>query len=297
MDASDLRIFEAVARLGSMSKAALELNTVQSNVTARIRGLEQELGVELLYRNHRGVRPTPSGDRLLPYCSQVSRLLDDAKRATLDTGTPSGPLTVGTLETTAAIRLSPLLTRFAQKFPDVDLVLRTAPSAQLVAQVLDRELDGAFVAGPANHPELDQQLCFDEELVLFGAPNQSLTACLNNRDLKIIVPHRGCAYRLRLEDILARRGIVGYRILEFGTMEAIFSCVSAGIGITLLPRQMANAVWDESKVSAHDLTTEESRISTYFVRRKDTFASSAERALVTEALALWQSNANQTAAE
>ncbi len=81
MDAGDLRVFEAVARLGGMNRAASELNTVQSNVTARIRQLEEQLGAALFQRHSRGVVLTPAGRRLLPYAAQVGRLLEDARRA------------------------------------------------------------------------------------------------------------------------------------------------------------------------------------------------------------------------
>ncbi len=66
MDVTDLKTFEAVARLGGMNRAAAELHTVQSNVTARIRALEQELGSPLFQRHSRGVALTPAGRRLLP---------------------------------------------------------------------------------------------------------------------------------------------------------------------------------------------------------------------------------------
>src|SRR5690606_34382871 len=99
MDAADLKVFEAVVRLGSMSRASEELHTVQSNVTTRIGALEQDLGVKLLIRTNRGVIPTAAGKRLLPYTASVARLLADARQAVLDNGTPAGPLTVGTLET------------------------------------------------------------------------------------------------------------------------------------------------------------------------------------------------------
>ena len=125
MDAADLRIFEAVARLGSMSHAATELNTVQSNVTARIRALEADLGVKLFARHSRGTVLTDAGHRLLPYARQMTELLADARRAAQYDGTPRGPLVVGSLETTLAVRLSPLLARFAAAHPAVDLVLRT----------------------------------------------------------------------------------------------------------------------------------------------------------------------------
>src|SRR3954454_22362350 len=101
MDADDLRVFEAVARLGSMNRAAAELNTVQSNVTGRIRALEAELGVPLFHRHARGVSPTAAAQRLLPYAGRVRRLLADARAAVQDDGTPAGPIVVGSLETTA----------------------------------------------------------------------------------------------------------------------------------------------------------------------------------------------------
>src|SRR6202167_5012787 len=102
MDAADLRMFQSVASTGSMSKAALELNTVQSNVTARIKSLEDELGFVLFERTHRGVTLTAAGERLLPFAARAASLLDDAKRAVADQGTPSGILTIGSLDHTGA---------------------------------------------------------------------------------------------------------------------------------------------------------------------------------------------------
>ena len=95
MESSDLRFFEAVARLGVMTRAAAELYTVQSNVTARIRALEQNLGASLFDRHSSGVTLTDAGRRLLPYARRVSLLLDEAARAVSDDGTPQGTLTIG----------------------------------------------------------------------------------------------------------------------------------------------------------------------------------------------------------
>src|SRR5437763_13207106 len=79
MDAGDLRVFEAVARLGSMNRAAAELNTVQSNVTARIRLLEDELKTRLFDRRSRGVSLTQAGGRLFPYAGRVAQMLKEAR--------------------------------------------------------------------------------------------------------------------------------------------------------------------------------------------------------------------------
>lgn len=276
MDAGDLRVFEAVARLGGMSRAAAELNTVQSNVTARVRALENEVGTPLFQRHARGVTPTAAGRRLLPYASRVRGLLDDARRAARDDGTPSGPLVVGSLETTAAMRLSPLLSAYATTHPGVDLTLRTGTTCELVGHVLEHRLEGAFVCGPVQHPELQTEVVFREELVALTAPGvPDLDTLARKGEVRVVVLRAGCSYRLRLEAMLARRGVVGPRLLEFGTLDAILACVSAGLGVTLLPLALAEGAWREGRVGVHSLPSEEAWVETVFVRRRDAYTSSA----------------------
>jgi len=286
MDAADLRVFEAVARLGSMSRAATELNTVQSNVTARIRQLEDELGAALFHRSSRGVVLTDAGRRLLPYAAEAGRVLADARRAVADNGSPSGPLVIGSLETTAALRLSPVLADYIARYPEVDLALRTGTTDEMVAEVLAHRLDGAFVCGPVEHPELVEETIFREELALLTAPGAGgLEALLAGQAAKIVVLRLGCSYRQRLEDILARRGIVGLRRLEFGTIEAIIACVAAGLGVTLLPRSLIGTVWRDGRVAVHPLPESEARVDTVFVRRRDGFTSTALAAFLDRARA------------
>jgi DNA-binding transcriptional LysR family regulator len=288
MDASDLRIFEAVARLGSMSLAGAELNTVQSNVTARIRALEDEIGRPLFERHNRGVSLTAAGRRLLPYSASVSRLLEDARRAAIDDGVPKGMLTVGSLETTAALRLSPILTEYASRYPNVDLVLRTGTSCELVEQVLEHKLEGAFVCGPVDHPDLHEEAVFEEELVILTSPQiTSLDSLLSRNDLKIIVLRTGCSYRQRLEAVLAARGIVGLRQLEFGTLESIYNCVSAGIGLTLLPKSLVGSVWKDQRIAVHKIDPQDAIVETTFIRRSEAYVSSALQAFLAAARLKW----------
>jgi len=276
MDAGDLRVFEAVARLGGMSRAAAELNTVQSNVTARVRQLEDELGIALFERHSRGVSLTAAGRRLLPYAARAQGLLADARRATLDDGRPKGQLTVGSLETTAALRLSPVLSAYAAAFPEVDLVLATGTSCELIEGVLGHRLEGAFVCGPVDHPELEEQVAFREQLVVVSSPSvRSLQQLRAQQALKIVVLRAGCSYRQRLESILATRGIVGVRLLEFGTLDSILACVGAGIGVTLLPRVVVAAAARDGRVALHVLPSAEAEVDTVFIRRRDAFVSSA----------------------
>jgi DNA-binding transcriptional LysR family regulator len=282
MDATDLKVFEAVARLGGMSRAAAELNTVQSNVTQRIRALEGEVGLALFHRHSRGVTLSDAGRRLLPHALAVVRALDDALRAARDEGTPQGPLVIGSLETVVALHLS----SFAAVHPAVDLGLRTGTSAELVEEVLQRRLEGAFVCGPVSHPELDQETLFDEELVILTATGlKDWEAEARRGALKIVVLRVGCSYRQRLEDVLAKRGIVGLRRLEFGTLEAIYGSVAAGIGLTLLPKRLIGSVWRDGRVAMHRIPAGEAQVETVFIRRRDGFLSSALAAFLDSARA------------
>ena len=132
------------------------------------------------------------------------------------------------------------------------------------------------MVGPVDHPELAEETLFREELAIMTSPEvKSLDGALASNALKIVVLRIGCSYRQRLEELLMRRGIVGLRTLEFGTIEAIFGCVAAGLGITLLPKGLLGPVWQDGRVHVHLLPPEEAKVETVFVRRRDGHVSSA----------------------
>lgn len=284
VDAADLRVFEAVARCGVMSRAAKELNTVQSNVTARVRALEESLGCRLFERRASGVSLTQEGRRLLPYARRIPRLLRDAARAVLDDGVPRGRLVIGSLETTAALRLAPLLAAYVSAWPEVDLTLRAGTTCELIDAVREGGVDGAFVCGPVADPELDSRPMFREELALVGASTvDSIEAIVGGGDVRIVVLRAGCSYRQRLEALLARLGVPAPRLLEFGTLEAIFACAGAGLGITMLPRALVEKAGAGTSLAVLTPPAGEAIVDTVFVRRRDAFATSALRAFLERA--------------
>jgi LysR family transcriptional regulator, cell division regulator len=259
----------------------LELHTVQSNVTARIRLLEEELGAPLFHRHHRGVELTAAGRRLLPFSRQMARLLDDARSAVKDDGVPRGPLILGTLETTAALRMPTVLASFALAYPQVDLVVRTGTTASLIDDVLQYRLDGAFVAGPVHHEDLSAEAIFREEMVLVTARHiRSIAELAQSGNVKTIVFRLGCSYRTRLDIVLARHGMQASTPLEFGSLDAMLGCVAAGVGVTLLPKGVVATAWREGRVAVHDVAPEDARVDTLFVRRQDVYASTALNAFL-----------------
>lgn len=284
MQFSDLSTFSAVARCGGITRAATELGTVQSNVTNRIKALEAEVGAPLFERHSRGMTLTGAGRRLLPYVTRLAALSREAMDATRDDGVAKGTLAIGSMETTAAVRLPTLLARFHRAFPAVQLTLRTGPTAALVAAVLDGSLDGAFVAGPIDHPDLTIASAFKEELVLVTARRWTSLAALRKGTPEVgptaLVFRTGCSYRQRLEQILAEFGWPCAARLEFGTLDGIIGCVAANVGITLLPRSVVKRNGLNSGVRAHTINSLHNRVETLFVRRRARHADTALRSFV-----------------
>lgn len=278
MDLNGLAVFSAVAKAGGITKAARILNTVQSNVTARVRQLEEELGVALFERHSRGVSLTKAGARLLDYSQKIAHLVDDARRAVTDDLTLESTLALGSTETTGAIHLNPALMEFTRDYPNVDLVLKTAPSKDLIESVLSGSLEGAFVAGPITHPELTGEEILIEELVLVAAPGvkkgQVFGSDQRNRP-KAVVFRSGCSYRERLESLMINHGISSPRTLELGTLDGIIDCVAAGLGISFLPRAAVAEVARTRRISIHSVAASDARVSIVVVKRRDAYQSHA----------------------
>jgi DNA-binding transcriptional LysR family regulator len=279
MELSDLVTFSTVARLGGITRAADELNTVQSNVTQRVKALEAEIGTALFERHSRGMTLTGAGRRLLPYAQRMAALSREAVLAARDDGEPKGPLSIGSMETTAAVRLPKLLAAFHRRYPAVRLTLRTAPTADLVAAVLDGTLDGAFVAGPIEHAELTSTTAFQEELVLVTARRWSSLAALRagtpESGPTALVFRTGCTYRQRLEQVFSEFGWPSAARFELGTLDGMIGCVAADMGVTLLPRAVVERSDQNGNISVHTLSAAQSRVETLFIQRRSAHQYSA----------------------
>jgi DNA-binding transcriptional LysR family regulator len=279
MELSDIQTFAAVARTGGITRAAEELNTVQSNVTQRVKALEAEIGTPLFERHSRGMTLTSAGKRLLPYAQRMSALAREAVLAACDDGEPKGPLAIGSMETTAAVRLPPLLADFHRRFPAVRLSLRTAPTADLVACLHEGTLDGAFVAGPIAHADLTATSAFREELVLVSARRWATLAELRagtpESGPTALAFRTGCTYRQRLEQIFVEFGWPSAARFDLGTLDGMIGCVAADMGVTLLPRAVVERSAINGSVSIHALSHSHAHVETLFIQRRAGHQTSA----------------------
>ncbi|PJZ01145.1 LysR family transcriptional regulator [Bacillus vallismortis] len=279
MESRDLKIFRAVAREGSITKAAQKLNYVQSNVTARIHNLEEDLNIRLFHRTNRGMKLTAAGENLLQYADQVLALLDEAEKSAQMGLHPKGPLRIGSLETTAVTHLPEHAASFLKRFPEVDLSVNTADTHNLMQQVLDHKVDGAFVYGPVEHTDIRQIPVSRDELVLISSQEGTAEDVLRQ---PMLFFGAGCSHRARVKRLLEEAGIQNQKIIEFGTLEAIIRGVSAGLGTALLPRSAVD--WSELRTNVwiHQLPAAYQDLEIVFIYRNDFFITSAFQRFIDE---------------
>ncbi len=255
MDLAALAIFRAVVRENGVTRAAAKLNRVQSNVTTRIKQLEEELGAALFVRDGRRLVLTPAGETLLPYAERLLALADEARHAVRE-DRPRGRLRLGTMESTAASRLPAVLARYHHTWPDVSLELVTGTTAWLIEKVREFEIDAALFARPPDPGALPDTLdtvpVFREDLLLLTPRGHPPVRTPRDVILPTLVAfERGCAYRKYAEQWYAAHGMKPARVLELGSYHAIVACVAAGAGVAVAPRSVLDLQPETGNVAAH----------------------------------------------
>ncbi|OKO83732.1 LysR family transcriptional regulator [Bradyrhizobium sp. NAS80.1] len=267
MDLSDLRIFSMVVRHGGVTRAAERLHRVQSNVTTRIRGLEEDLGVALFIREGKRLHLAPAGQMLLDYADRLLALADEARMAVQDPR-PRGVFRLGAMDSTAAVRLPGPLAEYHRLYPDVVLELRTGNPTQLGTAILAGELDAAFVAEPIPDEPFEKAFAFEEEPVIVAVADHPPVGKKGAMPRTIIAFEHGCPHRKRLEDWYTKRGEMPERTIELGSYPALLGCVVAGTGVALLPRSVLSTFPDSKRLSVHALPPGENRAETVLIWRK-----------------------------
>jgi DNA-binding transcriptional LysR family regulator len=279
MDLAALQIFRTVVAEGGIARAATKLHRVQSNVTTRVKQLEASLGVELFVRDGKRLVLSPAGKVLLDYAERILHLAGEAKQA-VKSEEPSGRLRVGSMESTAASRLPPVLSAYHKHYSAVRLELATGTTMALIRGVLSYELDAAFVADPVNSAELETLQVFEEELVIVTHRDHAPVRSARDMAGKTLLAFEtGCAYRKRLEEWLAAADTVPQQVLELGSYHAILACVAAGTGVAVVPRSVVELHRTARGVDIHPLPARLGKARTLLIWRRN-YDSAALRALV-----------------
>lgn len=266
MDLSDLRIFQAVVREGGITRAAGRLHRVQSNVTKRIQQLEADLGVPLFLREGKKLIAAPAGRVLLDYADRILALTEEARNAVRDPA-PSGLFRLGSMESTAAVRLPGPLSQFSARYPGVTLELRTGNPTELQAALLAGEIDAALVAEPVAEARFDSIIAFDEEPVIVTPRDHPPIEQPGGTPGTIIVFEHGCPHRRLLEAWYEGRNEVPARTIELASYHAMLACVLAGMGAALLPLSVLSTFPESRRLKVHHLPLGEDRLQTLLIWR------------------------------
>lgn len=278
MEFKTLTTFLTVAEVGTIMHAAKRLHCVQSNVTNRIKTLEEELGVTLFQRSRSGMTLTAAGEVFLEHARVVIDQASMAKASVANFSTRVHTLRIGSMESSLAVHLPNYIALFRQHHPSVKIALTSAPTEELIKALLDNRLDIGFVGGHCPHRDIDNTIAFTEELVLVTSSHQQEDKPHDTAAL--IVFRHGCSYRAFTEQWMKRTGRVPSDIFELGTLDGILGCVAAGIGVTILPRSVVERSFHRENLTIHTLTSDDRFINTVAIHHKKAPANGALNAFL-----------------
>jgi LysR family transcriptional regulator, cell division regulator len=270
MELTDLKVFLRIADEGNITRAAEQLGYVQSNVTARVKKLENELGIPLFNRHSNGVTLTEKGRMFRDYACSILNLSEEAVRAVQETPYPSGSLTIGVVDTVHCGHFIKSLSDYQTMYPDVTLSLLTGSSSELIAQVLNYQLDGAFVTGNIP-PKLVADYVEEDEVKLLTKSKEQPFPDL--AVTKWAVAPTGCPFRNILERWLLSEGIPLTNMIEVSSLETQLGIVRSGLAATLLPSSVLSGEFAD--MGSFSIPEAYRHTSTSLIRRNDRFRNKA----------------------
>jgi DNA-binding transcriptional LysR family regulator len=237
---SQIAAFVEVARRRSVSRAAEALFVTQPALTARLQGLERNLGARLFVRTPRGMKLTEAGESFLPYAVRALDSLTDGRMQVnaLERG-GAGRLAIGAAPAVSTYVLPGLLKRFAQSHPRVEVRVRTGHSEEMLELVLREQVDVGLVRA-LQHRDISSTPLYEDRLILVVDPEHPFAASGGIRLAEIsgqqlILFDRTSSYHELTSALFRRAGISPNGVMELDNIDAAKKMVEQGFGVALLP--------------------------------------------------------------
>lgn len=247
-----LRTFLAVCRFGSIKRAAERLNLTQPAVTARIKSLEETLGVALFERMPTGMRLTKRGDLLVHYAEQFQHLSDLVDENVGDVAGTDRHLRLGVSETIAQSWLPDFVAALHEAYPRLKIEISVDISVNLRAQLLDREVDLAILLGPVSEYTVDNVELPDFELTWFRAAGPDPADPVDFARTPVITYARNTRpYRELQAELFARHGPEAV-LFPSSSLSSCFRLVEAGLGVGALPQTLGEDLIRAGRIRAFD---------------------------------------------
>ena len=238
MQLAQVEGFLEVARRSNLSRAAEALFITQPALSARLRGLETEIGSPLFRRGRRGMALTDAGRAFLPYAERAMRALQDGASA-IERLPITDELVLGAAPAISTYVLPNLLVRFEAANPQVRLSVRTGHSEEILDLAVRGDIDVGLVR-ELHHPALETLTLYDDELVLVVDPRQPIAdhrrVTLDRlRESRLILFDRTSSYYDLTNALFRPAGNLPRGVLELDHIDAAKQMVLAGLGVALLP--------------------------------------------------------------
>jgi Transcriptional regulator len=265
MNIDTFKMIIAIVQTGSISGAAQQLGYAQSNISAKVHQLENELNITIFYRTNRGVILTTAGKKFYSQAIKIVSLTEDTINQLQHPKVIEGDLNIGTLQSASETFLPPILTKYHQNFPKVRLAIKTGDPMENIQQVLNYELDGAVIGENIDKTDLNVIPLAAEELCLVSA-NPELP---DLEHTSFLVFSNGCVYRDVAESWLDSLHKKMYHPVEFNYLDAIMASVCSGLGISIVPKEIAKPFVNNHLIYMTELPQAFSSIQLSFIYRKD----------------------------
>lgn len=276
MEIYDLKVFVAVVKHGSVTRAAQELNRVPSGITTRVMRLEDSLGVKLFLREKKKLLITPQGQIFYEHAKHMLELMLEAKRQ-VKNDLPGGKLCIGTMESTAAVRLPERLAALHRLHPMMELELTTGTSIGLYQQLLENKLDVILAADVPQDTRVERISIFEENLMLITPSGHGHVQEPSDITCNTLLAFaNGCSYRNRLLSWYRSYGIVPHKVVELSSYHAIMAAVAAGMGAGVVPASLLRLFPNQKTLAINTLEPNFSRVVTEMLWRTGMYSPNIE---------------------
>lgn len=242
MNLHQLRIFDAVARHRSYTRAAEELHLTQPAVSAQVRDLERALGVTFFERVGRQISFTEGGRELHTYTRRILDLVNEARTAMEETQQLGrGRVTLATVSTAGAYVVPPLLGAFRVRYPGIVISLEVTNRATVHRRLAENEVDLTIMGRPPDGVPHVAKSFLSDQFVVVAAPGSALARIRRLPPQRLdrepfVMRERGSGTRLLAEEFFRDHGMTVQIGLELSNTSAVKEAVAAGLGIAILSR-------------------------------------------------------------
>jgi DNA-binding transcriptional LysR family regulator len=241
LEIDQLETFLAVTTYGGFHRAAAALRLSQPAVSARIRALEESLGVTLFARGTGHMSLSPAGKALRPHAEQLLRNIAVARQAVHDLqASMGGALRIAAALSVCTYFLPDVMKEYQASKPKALVTVRSGNSMQVLKMVLDGEVD-IGIARSLNHPEVETMTLRDDPLILVGHPRHPAARKRRIRleeaeSLPLIFYDRGSSDWTLSQGLFRRAGLLPNVVLEVETIEACKRMITRQLGLGFLPQ-------------------------------------------------------------